>query len=206
MSRKVIELVLQSDHLQVRCEEETFFLVIAWINSYSKQNNKFVANHLYHHIRFERFKSDYVFNVVMVLCNGELLGKIMAKVLLNCDIRHYAPPLNRGDGKEQKIVFHVNLCDIIRIEEGNILKIPGGLVLGYPLCLIFKHNSGTYSSGEGSCGMYLQMKMPTHSRLGLDDYRRVSMHASLKIGSLAKVLCDAITEKGRGWDNIFDKP
>ena len=94
LSVKALVCLLQSDALQLRCEEDTYFLVTTWIEQspHPEASNPLDAfKRLIPYIRFEHFTPEYLINVVYrcpIMLASNLRDEVMSRALL---CRRYTP-------------------------------------------------------------------------------------------------------------------
>lgn len=229
LSTAALARLLQSDALQVDCEEETYLFMTSWIlqTFVTSAGRQQALEELLPSIRFEHFVPDYLINVISycpLMLESNKLSKVMAQAFLHRRIPEAVREaykdipvlsLNRGQDKkrrEWKLVVNASLDACIDMGKEGEKLIPCGIVMGYPVVFCIQRCPGL--KVRDTCGMYWQVAMPSDSSTDDDDQqqqtrRGVGLRISWKpkgVEDLERSLENLLGQEWWGFKDVFDKP
>ena len=158
------ERLLQSDALQVQCENEAYFLVHVWLSQSEKAKLYGVPlafNRLYRHIRYQPLTPDYVSHFISCcpfMMNSRYLRQLLAQLSLQQNTPQWLKAAHQkvfpqsssvvpqtsidrsqGQPREWKVRVEIKLRDLLDLEQGKTKYFPSGPALGYPVILSISH-------------------------------------------------------------------
>lgn len=226
----VMRVLLASDALQVKSENETYTFLIAWLLQAEdiKEDDMFPTfKKMIDLLRFEHFSPDFVMNVVnycpFVVAeddDGKVMGEIMWKAFSR---RHANAALlrkaglssnvkDRGTGQEATWTLGSSIPDWLlhSLPPGKRYTETLGLVNGYPVQFIIAHRL------DGQLGIYFNVLYP-HCGMYLDDRERrgVGMRATFQVNDFAAESMEHFFLEGesytspacfghRAWEEVVD--
>ena len=198
---EVLRVLLKSDALQVKCEDETYYFLVAYLLNktpfFANGHEQFnFLRSVYDTLRFQHFSLDYVWNVLNhcpLLRNNcsDLPLEIMRLALSR---RHAQAgllrqegltpsPKDRGfkalTGLQPTWTFDESFCVSLphRLDRNHEIRLHVWMIGGLPLKLSLKHLS------NGKCGLYFSVIFPDPPRqYKRKDRRGVGMRISFEVG------------------------
>lgn len=198
LSESVFTALLESDALQVQCENEVYYLLHAYVHQSSRvkvvDKKKTFQRLLLSYIRFPHLTSDYLGNVISwapFLAKSDIIARALAESwswrlsdsIRDADNTIPQMPIDRskGQSREWKVKVEIRLHHLLEMTRNSPKYYGCGLVLGYPLLLAVSRN-GSAEEGEekDTFALWWKLIMPPASS-SVD--RRVRLGFSIKADS-----------------------
>jgi hypothetical protein len=223
LSFEAMDVLLQSEALMLRSENEAYYFLGAWLyQSCPLPEQRMSAfKRLVKHIRFNRLSTDFLANCVSycpLATTSSLLPFMMRSglVLRNVDMKMALsgaqPPAGEPSRRRGKLEWvlesHLPSADLLLLDKGESLIRHLGLAGGYPVALYVKRER------EGdTLGVYVRVYMPVWEVEGAEDVidgvgRGMGFECCVRLSDRSFSFTHYFKgdSAGFGWMNFFLKP
>ena len=218
LSAEVMEVLLASETLQLRSENNAYYLLCAWLSQspqfWKISERQARSKQLLPLLRFHHMSRDFLGAVVSACpyANApDLLRRIMrrshaprAVPFSQAEIERYGVKFGKRDRSLGDLSCHfyckLEVADLLFAEESEVKL---GLAVGFPIMVSVKHEV------EGTMGLFVDAEMPSEEESDADgeDRRYAGFEFSIKAGGRTlrgKFFIDG--ERVWGWGDLFRKP
>jgi len=227
LSARVMSILLGSDKLQLRSENDAYYLLCAWLSQSRRISDQKECRVLFSRflpqLRFEHMSQDFLSAFVSACPYANASG--LFSYILRYSHARLTLPRNLHDshkklvkmGKKDRsmgdlpctLKSKLGLQDLLPLKLKKAPEVPEriskyiGLALGFPVAVQVNREA------KGLFGIYVYVGMPLWQGLSVDEGResRVAFECWVETGKKTNYLGYLFNGKGsRGWPDFFGKP